>query len=47
MVCKDVATDPVLQDVEGELLTRGSNKVQDARLDIIYMQVQVFGSPSD
>ena len=34
MVCKDVATEPVLQDVEGEQLTRGSNKVQDARLDI-------------
>lgn len=34
MVCKDVVTEPVLQDVEGEQLTRGSNKVQDARLDI-------------
>ena len=34
MVCKDVATEPVLQDVERELLTQGSNKVQDARLDI-------------
>ena len=34
MVCKDVATEPVLQDVEGKLLTQGSNKVQDARLDI-------------
>ena len=34
MVCKDVATEPVLQDVEGEQLTRGSNKAQDARLDI-------------
>ena len=34
MVCKDVVTEPVLQDVEGERLTRGSNKAQDARLDI-------------
>ena len=34
MVCKDVVTEPVLQDVEGEQLTRGSNKAQDARLDI-------------
>ena len=34
MICKDVATEPLLQDVEGEQLTRGSNKAQDARLDI-------------
>ena len=34
MVCKDAATEPVLQDVEGKQLTRGSNKAQDARLDI-------------
>ena len=34
MVCKDVVTEPVLQDGEGEQLTRGSNKAQDARLDI-------------
>ena len=34
MVCKDVATEPVLQHVEGEQLTRGSNKAQNARLDI-------------
>ena len=34
MACKDVATEPVLQDVEGEQLTRGSNEAQDARLDI-------------
>ena len=26
MVCKDVALEPVLQDVEGQQLTRGSNK---------------------
>ena len=34
MVCKDVVTEPVLQDVEREKLTRGSNKALDARLDI-------------
>ena len=34
MVCKYVATEPLLQDIEGEQLTRGSNKAQDARLDI-------------
>ena len=34
MVCKDVATEQVLQDVEGEQLRRGSNKAQDPRLDI-------------
>ena len=34
MVCKDVPTELVLQDVEEEQLTRGSNKAQDARLDI-------------
>ena len=34
MVCKDVVTEPVLQDVVGEQLTRGSNKAQDTRLDI-------------
>ena len=34
MVCKDVATDQVHQDVEGEQLTQRSNKAQDARLDI-------------
>ena len=33
MVCKDVALEPVLQDVKGEQLTQESNKVQDARLD--------------
>ena len=36
MVCKDVVTEPVLQDVERE-------QAQDARLDIHV----VFGSPSD
>ena len=34
MVCKDLVTEPVLQDVEGEQLRQGSNKAQDARLDI-------------
>ena len=34
LVCKDVTTEPVLQDVQGEKLTRGSNRSQDARLDI-------------
>ena len=34
MVCKDVVTEPVFQDVEREQLTRGSYKAQDARLDI-------------
>ena len=33
MVCKDVVTEPVLQDVEQQL-TWGSNKAEDARLDI-------------
>ena len=34
MVCQHVVTEPVLQEVEGEHFTRGSNKAQDARLDI-------------
>ena len=34
MVCKDLVTEPVLQDVEGEQLRQGSNKAQDTRLDI-------------
>ena len=34
MVCKDVVTEPVFQDVEREQLTRGSYKAQDARLDV-------------
>ena len=44
MVCKDVATEPLLQDVEGEQLTRRSNKVQDARLHI---HAHGFWKPSD
>ena len=34
MVCSDVEIEPVLQDISGEHLKRGSNKAQDARLDI-------------
>ena len=33
-VCSDVETEPVLLDISGEHLRRGSNKAQDARLDI-------------
>lgn len=34
LVCKDVQVEPVLQDISGEELSRGTNKAQDARLDI-------------
>ena len=34
MVCSDVEIEPVLQDISGEHLNRGSNKAQDASLDI-------------
>ena len=34
MVCSDVEIEPVLQDISGEHLNRGSNKALDARLDI-------------
>ena len=34
MVCSDVEIEPVLQDISGEHLNRGSNKAEDARLDI-------------
>ena len=34
MVCTDVETEPVLQEITGEELNRGANKVPDARLDI-------------
>ena len=34
IVCKDVEVEPVLQDVSREQLNRGSNRAQDARLDI-------------
>ena len=33
-VCSDVETEPVLLDISREQLSRGSNKAQDARLDI-------------
>ena len=33
-VCSDVETEPALQDISGEQLNRGSNRAQDARLDI-------------
>ena len=32
-VCSDVETEPVLLEISGEQLRRGSNKAQDARLD--------------
>jgi len=34
MVCNDVKIEPVLQDIMGEELGRGSNTIPDARLDI-------------
>ena len=34
MVCNDVEVEPVLQEVTGETLNHGANKVPDARLDI-------------
>ena len=34
MVCSDVEVEPVLQDIIEEQLSRGSNRAQDARLDI-------------
>ena len=33
MVCNDVEVEPVLQEITGEVLTRGTNKALDARLD--------------
>ena len=33
-VCSDVETEPVLLDISGEQLRRGSNEAQDVRLDI-------------
>ena len=35
MVCNDVEVEPVLQEITGEVLTRGTNKAPDARLDIL------------
>ena len=34
MVCTDVETEPVLQEIAGEELNRGANKAPDARLDV-------------
>ena len=34
MVCSDVEIEPVLQNISFEHLNRGSNKAQDAKLDI-------------
>ena len=34
LVCKDVETEPVLQDITGEVLGRGANTSQEARVDI-------------
>ena len=42
MVCKDVATEPVLQEVEGEQLTWRSKKALDARL---HMHARGFWEP--
>ena len=33
-VCSDVEIEPVLLDISGEQLSRGSNKAEDGRLDI-------------
>ena len=34
MVCTDVETEPVLQEITGEELIRGANKAPDTRLDV-------------
>jgi len=34
MVCNDVQVEPILQDITGETLPKGSNQAPDARLDI-------------
>ena len=34
LVCKDVETEPVLQDITGEVLGKGANTSQEARVDI-------------
>ena len=34
MVCIDVETEPVLQEITGEELNRGANKAPDARLHV-------------
>ena len=34
IVCHDLQVEPVLQELTGELLTRGTNQAPDARLDV-------------
>ena len=34
IVCHDVQVEPVLQELTGEVLTRGTNQAPDARLDV-------------
>ena len=34
IVCNDVQIEPALQEIDGEVLNSGSNKSQDARLDV-------------
>ena len=34
MVCTDVETEPVLQEITGEELNKGTNEAHDARLDV-------------
>ena len=34
MVCNDVQIEPVLQEINGKVLTPGTNRAADARLDI-------------
>ena len=34
IVCHDVQVEPVLQEITGEVLTRGTNQAPDARLDV-------------
>ena len=33
-VCNDVEVEPVIQEITGKVLTRGTNKAPDARMDI-------------
>ena len=40
MVCNDVEIKPVLQELTGETLQRGTNKAPDARLDIRFWERQ-------
>ena len=34
IVCHDVQVEPVLQEITGEVLPRGTNQAPDARLDV-------------